>query len=380
MDRVRPRGQGYRMILCSDPHAQFLEHKEAIEAAISRVLASGIYILGPETKAFEEEFAEFTQSRFCTGVANGTDALFLALKACDVGSGDEVITVSLTASATLSAIRLSGAQAVYVDVDPQSYTLDIEQLRQKINNKTKAIIPVHLYGHPAAIEDIVTIAEEHGLYVIEDCAQAHGAQLNGKRVGSFGDLGCFSFYPTKNLGAIGDGGAVVSNNETLANKVRLLREYGWAEKFNSSTHGWNSRLDEIQAAILREKLKHLNNFNQRRNDLADKYTSELEGLDLILPTVAQNCSHVYHLFVIRLSDRDGLLEHLKSNDILAGIHYPIPAHRQAAYQANGEDLKVTESYSNEILSLPMYPELGSKIETVCTEVKSFCDARERSTQ
>ena len=366
------------MILCSDPHAQFLEHKNAIESAISRVLDSGSYILGPETKAFEAEFAEFTQSRYCAGVANGTDALLLSLKACDIGSGDEVITVSLTASATLSAIRLSGAQAVYVDVDPRSYTLDVEQLRKKITSRTKAIIPVHLYGHPAAMDNIVAIAEENNLYVIEDCAQAHGALYQGKPVGSFGDLGCFSFYPTKNLGAIGDGGAVVTSDEALADKVRLLREYGWAEKFNSSIHGWNSRLDEIQAAILRVKLKHLTEFNQRRISLANQYNDELAGLDLSLPTENKDCMHVYHLFVIRLSNRDGLLAHLKSAGILAGVHYPIAVHQQAAYRSSAKDLTVTEAYCSEILSLPMYPELGTKIEKVCAEVKNFYSTAKRS--
>ncbi len=366
------------MILCSDPHAQYLEHKEAIDSAISAVLHSGRYILGPETQAFEDEFAEFTQSQYCVGVANGTDALLLALKACGIGRGDEVITVSLTASATLSAIHQSGADSVYVDIDPQSYTLDVDQLQQKIGSNTKAIIPVHLYGHPAAIEDIVAIAKERGLYVIEDCAQAHGAQYKGKPVGSFGDIGCFSFYPTKNLGAIGDGGAVVCSDRALADRVRLLREYGWAEKFDSSTHGWNSRLDEIQAAILRVKLKHLAQFNQRRASLADTYNRELGGLGLILPTVKEHCNHAYHLYVVRHRNRGGLQDHLKSEDILAGIHYPIPAHRQAAYRSTADDLQTTEAYCDEILSLPMYPELGEKIEKVCAEVRKFCTARERT--
>lgn len=362
------------MILLSDPHAQYLEHRDAIEGAISRVLNSGRYILGPETEAFEREFADFTSTQHCSGVANGTDALLLALKACGVGSGDEVITVSLTASATLSAIHQSGASAVYVDVNPQSYTMDVEKLRQRIGSKTRAIIPVHLYGHPAPIEEIVSIARENGLYVIEDCAQAHGASFKGKPVGSFGDLGCFSFYPTKNLGAIGDGGAVVSNDETLIARVRLLREYGWAERFNSSTHGWNSRLDEIQAAILREKLRHLHQFNRRRVELADRYKTALRDLDLILPTVQDHYNHAYHLYVVRLRRRDELLEHLKLADILAGIHYPIPAHQQPAYRAATEELPVTEAYCSEILSLPMYPELGQNIDKVCREVRNFCES------
>ncbi|MBL4580298.1 MAG: DegT/DnrJ/EryC1/StrS family aminotransferase [Flavobacteriales bacterium] len=359
------------MILCSNPQAQYVEHKEAIDSAISQVLQSGIYILGPETEAFEQEFAEFTQTEYCSGVANGTDALLLALKACDVGEGDEVITVSLTASATAAAIHQSGAEAVLVDVDPESYTLDINQLQEKISSKTKAIIPVHLYGHPAEIDAIMNIATKHGLYVIEDCAQAHGATYNGKQVGSFGDLGCFSFYPTKNLGAIGDGGAVVSSNRALADKVKLLREYGWKEKFNSSIHGWNSRLDEIQAAILRVKLKKLTHLNKRRSDLADIYNRKLAGLDLILPSVQDSCGHVYHLFVIRINDRDRLMRHLREQGIQAGIHYPTPLHRQEVYQSNQDDLKITDAYCKEILSLPMYPELGDNIDTVCSAIIDF---------
>jgi len=359
------------MILCSDPHAQFLAHQDAIEAAIARVLHSGRYILGPETQAFEREFAQFTETAHCYGVANGTDALLLALKACDVSTGDEVITVSLTASATLSAIRQSGATAVYVDIEPKSYTLDCELLEQKITTRTKAIIPVHLYGHPAAMEQILEIARKHDLYVIEDCAQAHGATLDGKPVGSFGDLGCFSFYPTKNLGALGDGGAVVSNDKALAERVGLLREYGWAQKFDSSVHGWNSRLDELQAAILREKLPLLTQFNNTRAKLADKYHRGLAGLDLVLPTVRQRCSHVYHLYVIRLANRDRLLDYLKKKDILAGIHYPIPVHLQAAYRSTGDDLDQSEAICDEVLSLPMYPELGDRIDEVIAAVQEF---------
>lgn len=359
------------MILCSDPHAQFLAHQESIEAAIARVLHSGSYILGPETQAFESEFANFTDTAFCSGVANGTDALVLALKACGVGAGDEVITVSLTASATLSAIHQSGAAAVYVDIDPLSYVLDVEKLQQKISSRTKAIIPVHLYGHPAPIEAILEIARRHKLYVIEDCAQAHGATYDGRPVGSFGDLACFSFYPTKNLGALGDGGAVVSSNSELAERVRLLREYGWAQKFNSSVHGWNSRLDEIQAAVLRVKLQLLPQMNQARAKLADKYNTELADLDLILPEVGERCGHVYHLYVVRLDERDRLRGYLEERGIQAGVHYPIPVHQQEAYKSTAEDLVITEAYSNEILSLPMYPELGDKIDTVISALREF---------
>ncbi len=359
------------MILCSDPHAQFLDNKTAIESAIARVLDSGRYILGPETQAFEKEFAEFTGNKYCCGVANGTDALLLALKACGIGAGDEVITVSLTASATVSAIYQSGAKAIYVDIDPRSYTMDVNQLQQKINSRTKAILPVHLYGHPAAMGSIMEIANQNKLTVIEDCAQAHGATLNDKMVGSFGHLACFSFYPTKNLGAIGDGGAVVSNDKALADKVRLLREYGWEEKFNSSIHGWNSRLDEIQAAILRVKLEKLPHFNKCRADLASIYNTELQGLGLVPPAVRDGCTHVYHLYVVRLSAREALIGHLKDKGITVGIHYPVPVHQQTAYRALDTDLGFTEQACEEIISLPMYPELGSKIETVCDAIKSF---------
>lgn len=359
------------MILCSNPHEQYTKYKQSIDAAIARVLQSGIYILGPETENFEQEFARFTQTSYCSGVANGTDALLLALKACDIGEGDEVITVSLTASATAAAIHQAGAEIVYIDVDPESYTMDIAQLQSKIGSRTKAIIPVHLYGHPADMDAIIDIAKEHDLYVIEDCAQAHGATYQGRQVGSLGDLGCFSFYPTKNLGAIGDGGAVVSSNKALADKVKLLREYGWKEKFNSSIHGWNSRLDELQAAILRVKLEKLTHLNQCRADLADTYNRELASLDITLPTVKKECSHAYHLFVIRTHQRDGLRKYLAGAGIQAGIHYQIPTHRQKAYESSDTDLGITDAYCEEILSLPMYPELGEKIDKVCCAVLDY---------
>lgn len=362
------------MILCSDPHAQFTQNKDAIESAIARVLDSGSYILGPETQAFEREFAQFVGVEYCLGVASGTDALLLALKACGIGAGDEVITVSFTASATVAAIRQSGAEVRYVDIDADSYTMRADQLERHISGKTKAIIPVHLYGHPAEITDILAVAKKHDLFVIEDCAQAHGATFNGQQVGSFGDIACFSFYPTKNLGALGDGGAVLSNNRELADRVALLREYGWKEKFNSSVHGWNSRLDEIQAAVLRVKLEKLNNFNENRALLAEIYNKELSDLDLDPPSVQKHCGHVYHLYVIRLKDRDRLLNHLREDGINAGIHYPIPVHRQEAYRSADSVLEVTETYSGEILSLPMYPELGEKIEKVCSSIKNYFDA------
>lgn len=359
------------MILCSDPHAQYIAHREEIDSAIRRVLNSGHYILGPETQAFEEEFAEYTGVSYCSGVANGTDALHIALKACGVGDGDEVITVSHTAVATVAAISLAGATPVLADIDPVTYTIDLDSLESRINSKTKAIIPVHLYGHPARMNEIMDLAVRRKLYVIEDCAQAHGATIEGRKVGSFGDLACFSFYPTKNLGALGDGGAVVSNNSRLADQVRLIREYGWKQRFHSETIGWNSRLDEIQAAVLRVKLKRLEDFNQARMEIAHDYSAALVHELLTLPVSSSECNHVYHLYVVRTESRDRLLQFLRDREIGAGIHYPLPVHLQKAYQVDGVVLPVTEQICTEILSLPIYPELASESAKVIAAVNDY---------
>ena len=364
------------MILTANPYEQYISHKKEMDAAIQKVLSSGWYILGEEVSSFEQEFAEFTDSTFGVGVASGTDAIFLALRAIDIEPGDEVITVSHTATATVTAIVAAGAIPVFVDIDNETYSLDPDLLEKSITAKTKAVIPVHIYGQPAKLDSILKIAKKHSLKVIEDCCQAHGAQFQGKSVGSYGDLGCFSFYPTKNLGGVGDGGMVVTSDEVLNEKLKLLRLYGWKERYSSETFGYNSRLDEIQAAVLRVKLKTLNNDNDTRRYLAGLYSTGLKNIgDLIVPIEADYARHVYHLYVIQTNKRDSLMAYLKRNGVSCGIHYPVPVHLQKAFtgisRAEG-GLENTERLKNRILSLPLYPELsGEKIEEVINLIKAF---------
>ena len=361
------------MILCANPKAQYLAHKQEIDDAVRQVLESGWYILGEEVRAFEEEFAAYLGVSHSVGVGSGTEALHLALVACGIGHGDEVVTVSHTAVATVAAIELAGAKPVFVDIDPVTYTMNPELLQKGITSKTKAVIPVHLYGHPAPIEDILAIAREYGLCVIEDCAQSHGAIYRDKRVGSFGNMACFSFYPTKNLGALGDGGAVVTSDPELAEKARLLREYGWAERYVSHTPGWNSRLDEIQAAILRVKLRYLDEDNRARTRLADLYLEGLSETALVLPRVSERAVHVFHLFVVCAQDRNRLLEYLHSQNIGAAVHYPLPVHMQTAYaHLDVRRLPETERVASQILSLPMYPEMTEiEVRSVIKAVREF---------
>lgn len=349
------------MILCADPHAQYEAHKREIDAAIAAVCASGRYILGDETKAFEAEFAAYNGVAHAMGVANGTEAIVLALRACGVGPGDEVITVSHTAVATVAAIELVGASAVLVDIRPDTFTMDVNQVESVLGPRTKAIIPVHLYGHPADLDPILRLSRARGLRVIEDCAQAHGARYRESRIGSLGDMACFSFYPTKNLGALGDGGAVVTNDAGLAEKTRLLREYGWAERYISRIAGANSRLDELQSAILRIKLRHLDDSNAARRRIAERYGQLLKGCDLTLPQAGTGIEHVFHLYVVRSARRDQLQQHLKGAGIGALVHYPMPVHQQPAYKGRVKlagGLPETDRASAEVLSLPMYPELS----------------------
>jgi dTDP-4-amino-4,6-dideoxygalactose transaminase len=374
MDCLRAERAGIRMILCSNPKAQYLSYKREIDAAISRVLDNGWYILGEEVRAFEKEFANYIGVSNGIGVGSGTEAIHLALVACGIGRGDEVITVSHTATATVSAIELAGATPVFVDIEPYFYTLDPAKLEAAITSRTRAIIPVHIYGQPADMDLIWEVAKMHNLRIIEDCAQAHGATYKGKRVGSMGDIGCFSFYPTKNLGAIGDGGMVVSNNQELAEKARLLREYGWTERHVSQFAGWNTRLDEVQAAILRVKLKHLDEDNLKRVHLAEMYNRELSTTNLSLPRQREDSTHVYHLYVIRSPKRDELLAFLREKGIGGLIHYPVPVHLQPAYKRlHGYDkLPETERIAQEIISLPIYPELSEyDLHTVVKAVKEF---------
>ena len=353
-----------------------------IDAAVERVLSSGWYILGREVAAFEEEFASYLHDRggnavSCIGVASGTDALQLALMACDIEPGDEVITVSHTAVATAAAITLAGGVPIFVDIDPDTYTMDPAAMEAAITPRTKAVIPVHLYGHPAEMETILSLAKRRNLRVIEDCAQAHGARYHGRAVGTLGDLGCFSFYPTKNLGAMGDGGAVVSRDPDLAAKVRLLREYGWtpAARYVSQVAGMNSRLDEMQAAILREKLRHLDAWTSARREVAELYARTLADSagSIVKPVERPGCEHVYHLYVVRVPNRDAVRERLTSAAIGTGIHYPVPVHMQPAYSdmpRTAGSLPHTESAANEILSLPMYPRLDpAQVDTVAAVLR-----------
>jgi len=365
------------MILCGNPRAQYESHKSAIDSAIRRVLESGRYILGDEVISFEREFAEYVGVEFAIGVGSGTEALHLALVACGVGPGDEVITVAHTAVATVAAIELCGATPVLVDIEPDYFTLDVARLEAAITERTKAIVPVHIYGQPADLAAIASVAKRHGVRVIEDCAQAHGATYRDKRVGSWGDVACFSFYPTKNLGAIGDGGAVVTNDPALAEKVRSLREYGWSSERNvSDVSGWNSRLDELQAAILRVKLEHLDEDNKQRRKIAALYDELLRDSDLVLPLRRVDGSHVFHLYVVRSTERDELLARLRGEGIGASIHYPVPVHLQPAYAdrlASAGSLPNTEGAAREILSLPIYPELTeAEIQKVAEACVSYC--------
>jgi dTDP-4-amino-4,6-dideoxygalactose transaminase len=377
MDCICAKSTGVEMILCSNPLSQYLSYKSEIDKAISRVLNGGWYIIGEETRAFEEEFARYVGVSYAIGVGSGTDAIHLALRTCGIGKDDEVVTVSHTAVATVAAIELAGATPVLVDIEEDFYTLDPEKIEKVITKNTKAIIPVHLYGQPANLDPILEIAKKFNLIVIEDCAQAHGAIYKDKKIGSYGDMACFSFYPTKNLGAVGDGGIVVTDNKDLAEKARSLREYGWSERYVSHVAGFNTRLDEIQAAILRVKLQHLDEDNGKRRRIAGLYEKGLSDFSLILPKERDGVTHVYHLYVVRSGERDYLRAFLKSKDIGTLVHYPVPIHLQPAYQGRltgGSGLLRTEKAAREVLSLPMYPELGEE-ETmkIVNAIKEFIE-------
>ena len=376
------------MIKQTDPLTTYLLQKKEIDNAIIKVMESGNYILGEETKKFEAEFANYLCSGFqAIGVGSGTDALILALRTLNIGVGDSVITVSHTAVATVAAIELVGANPILVDVDEETMTINprsvidvIENFNKKEKgikkqkNIIKAIIPVHLYGQSSNMSEIMKIAKDNELFVIEDCAQSTGAEYLGKKTGTIGDMAAFSFYPTKNLGAFGDGGALVSNKIELINKANMLKQYGWKERYISYINGMNSRLDEIQSAILRVRLNKLNEENNKRIEIAKKYTEKLKHLNLILPKLNNNSKHVFHQYVIRSKERDGLKKYLLGNDILTGIHYPVPVHLQPAYinKFSTMDLRVTEKISKEILSLPMHPNLrNDDIDYVSNEIQNF---------
>ncbi|HKT16773.1 MAG TPA: DegT/DnrJ/EryC1/StrS family aminotransferase [Stellaceae bacterium] len=348
----------------ADPKAGYLAQKEALDAAAARVLAGGRYVLGPETQGFEREFAAYIGCRFAIGVASGTEALVLALKALQLAPGDYVATVSHTAVATVAAIELAGARPLLIDIDPRTLTLDAAEFARalaKPPGRIAAVIPVHLYGLAADLRAILDLAREHEVRVIEDCAQSHGALLAGKRLGSFGDLAAFSFYPTKNLGAFGDGGAVATNAPDLAARLAELREYGWRERYVSHLAGMNSRLDELQAAFLRVKLRRLDVDNASRQAIAGAYDEGLRGLGLDLPARRAGATHVFHQYVVRTRRRDALQAELKTRGIGTNIHYPQPVHLQPAYRGRvamgPSGLQESERAAREVLSLPMLPQL-----------------------
>lgn len=349
-----------------NPGAFFKSHRSEAAAAIMGVVDSGFYILGSEVEKFEEEFAGRFHFGTAVGVANGTDALVLALRSLGVGPGDRVATVSHTAVATVAAIQIVGARPVLVEIVPDTYTISAESLARTLDtyDSIKAVIAVHLYGHPADMRRVLQVAKSHGIYVVEDCSQAHGAQLNDQFVGSMSDVATFSFYPTKNLGALGDGGIVVSDNAERARMVRMLRQYGWGRRFISEYPGINSRLDELQAAILRIRLPHLDADNRRRAEIAAAYDRELAETELILPRAEPGAIHVYHQYVVRHPERNQLQQQLRKRGIGTSVHYPMPVHLQPAYSSSCDidpgGLKISESIVHEILSLPMYPELSDE--------------------
>jgi len=358
-----------------DLKRQYKYLKVELDNAFTNVFESGNFVLGENVRLFEEEFADYIGAGFAIGVGSGTEALHLSLKACEIGPGDEVITVPNTAVPTISAISFAGATPVLVDITPDTYTMDVKKIEKTITNKTKAILPVHIYGHSAEMEQIMKLAEMYNLKVIEDACQAHGAMYNDKNAGTTGDMGCFSFYPTKNLGAYGDGGIIVTNHEELYNKLIMLRNYGEVEKFTSKIEGFNSRLDEIQAAVLRVKLKYLDAWTNKRGEIATLYQKLLFNSNVQLPCERQWAKHVYHLFVIRVNKRDALKDFLQERGVGTQIHYPIPIHLQEAYKNLGYksgDFPISERNAGEILSLPIYPELTTEeIEEIAGLITEF---------
>jgi dTDP-4-amino-4,6-dideoxygalactose transaminase len=359
-----------------DLKAQYRQIKPEVDAAVARVIDSAQFVLGPEVTAFEERFASYCQVRHCLAVNSGTSALHLALLAAGIAPGDEVITVSMTFVATTAAILYSGATPVFVDVDPRSWTIDPGLIETAITPRTKAIVPVHLHGRMADMDSIMEIARRHNLIVIEDAAQAHGAEYKGKRAGSIGDIGCFSFYPGKNLGAYGEGGAVVCNDPTFARRISLLRDWGQETKYNHVLPGYNYRMDGIQGAILNVKLDYIESWTEARRSIASTYDGLLMGGQYQRPAPSPDSRHVFHVYAIAVDQRDDVQRALQAAGIGTGIHYPIPVHLQKAYAGLGRqpnDLPVTESLAKRFLSLPMYAELQPEhVSAVAHALKKAC--------
>lgn len=366
---------GDSKIPMNDFKLQYHSIKEELKEIIDQVLESGYFILGDMVESFEREFAEYCGATYGVGVNSGLDALRLALVVLGIGPGDEVITVANSAVATALAITHTGAKPVFVDVDKSTYNIDLHKIEEKVTRKTKAILPVHLFGNPADMESINEIAENHDLWVVEDACQSHGAEYKGKKTGTLGDVGCFSFYPTKNLGAYGDGGMVLTNDKEICERIKMLRNYGQTTRYKSVFIGFNSRLDEMQAAILRVKLRHLNRWNDARRRNAKAYNELLLGTDVMCPVERENVLHVYHLYVIQSRKRNQLQNFLASKGITTLIHYPIPIHLQDAYKElkiSAGTLPVTEELAKKILSLPIYPEMTrAQIQYVADSIRDF---------
>jgi len=361
-----------------DLQAQYRAIKAEVDEAIARVVANATFILGREVEAFEEAFADYLGARFCVGVSNGTAAIQLAVTACGLGAGDEVIVPANSFFATAEAVSTAGATPVFVDSDPVSYTIDVNRIEAAITGRTRAIIPVHLYGQPADLDSIFELAARHNLSVIEDAAQAHGALYKGRRVGALGRANCFSFYPGKNLGAYGEGGAVVTNDAEVARRVRQLRDHGSERKYQHEIIGYNFRLEGIQGAVLNVKLKYLDGWNDLRRAHAARYGELLAALDggaLMLPRESADVRHIYHLYVVQTPAREALQKHLSAAGIQTGIHYPVPIHLQPAYDSLGHragDFPAAERQAARVLSLPMFPELtDEQLAEVAGAIQSF---------
>lgn len=363
------------MISLVDLTAQYHSIKNEIDAAVLSTLESGHFILGPQVVKFEESIAAYLGVRHAIGLASGTDALVLALRALNVGEGDEVIIPAYTFFATAGTVMSVGATPVFVDVDPQTYQMDVNRIRAAVTPKTKAVIPVHLYGHPAEMNPILEIAREHNLKVIEDNAQGFGAEYLDKKTGALGDIGCLSFFPTKNLGAYGDGGMVVTNDPALAERMRMLRTHGWKKKYYSEEVGYNSRLDALQAAILQAKFPYLNAWNDKRRELSHRYTEQLVPLGVVTPVERDWAKHVYHLYIIRSAKRDELQAFLKQKGIASEVYYPLPPHLAVPCRTFGYkegDFPHAELAARETLALPLYPELTeAQQDEVIAAVREF---------
>jgi dTDP-4-amino-4,6-dideoxygalactose transaminase len=364
------------MIPFSDPSASYQAHKSEIDQAVKRVLDSGWYVLGTEVDAFEEEFVSFHGKDFhAVGVANGTDAIALCLRGLGLGIGDEVITPSHTAVATVAGIEQAGCKPIFADIDPNTRCIAPKSIDERVTPNTRAIMPVHIYGQPAEMHRILKIAKTHNLAVVEDCSQAHGAEIDGQKVGTFADIAAYSCYPTKNLGGTGDGGVILCRSKEFAEKIKSLRQYGWNEERESIIPGFNSRLDELQAAILRVKLQHLADDNAKRRAIALRYNAAFKDLPVTLPALAETQLHAMHLYVIECDRRNEFLKYLRSNQIGASLHYPLAAHQHTAYAhriRGGDNLPATDLFYQRNLTLPMYPELtNDAVEHIITAVQNW---------